>query len=283
MKKIILPCIAIILLLSTQACKEDTVQKWKSKLSIKNLFKKAKGQTALDASDTTNMLDSDSYDPSKVDSNDIMNTIETLYESDSSMIEKIGADKSNSLTKPIDSLTNDTTLITNNKFTNDIKQINTTEITALKYNLEQLKTKIKPVPLDSNATQKQCKVWLDVSKNTQRLYLYIEGELVDTFKVSTGGKGHETPNINRRPSGPAFTKYTSKKYPGGNYNGLGNMPYVVFIQGGYAVHGTTLGNIPKLGKKASHGCVRVHPDNAKIIQELIKAAGIENSWVTIRD
>ena len=127
------------------------------------------------------------------------------------------------------------------------------------------------------------RVWARISKTDQRLYLYIDGKIVDTFKVSTGSKGHETPTLDMQPNGPIFQKYTSKKYPGGNYNGLGNMPYVVFIRGGYAVHGTTRGNIPRLGKKASHGCVRLHPDNAKIFNELVRKAGLENTWVTIEE
>ena len=105
--------------------------------------------------------------------------------------------------------------------------------------------------------------------------------MVDTFKVSTGDRKHETPSMDRSPNGPTFQKYTSKKFPGGNYNGMGNMPYAIFIKGGYAIHGTTRGNIPKLGTKASHGCIRLHPDNAKIFFELVRNSGLENTWITI--
>ena len=107
--------------------------------------------------------------------------------------------------------------------------------------------------------------------------------MIDSFKVSTGKGKYETPELNVRPSGPLFTKYTSKKFPGGNYQGLGNMPYVVFVRGGYAIHGTTPGNFSKLGTKASHGCIRLHPDNAKIFFELVKRIGLDNTWVTVSD
>jgi lipoprotein-anchoring transpeptidase ErfK/SrfK len=86
-----------------------------------------------------------------------------------------------------------------------------------------------------------------------------------------------------RASGPLFKKYTSRKFPGGNYQGLGNMPYAVFIKGGYAIHGTTTGNFAKLGTRASHGCIRLHPVNAKIFYELVKLIGINNTWVSITD
>jgi len=135
----------------------------------------------------------------------------------------------------------------------------------------------------SSCTGKDCLIYAEIIKSTQTLYLYIEGELKDSFKVSTGVKNYETPQLNVRPSGPIFTKYTSKKFPGGNYKGLGNMPYAVFVRGGYAIHGTTPGNFSKLGNRASHGCIRLHPDNARIFYELVKLIGLDHTWVTIRN
>jgi hypothetical protein len=129
-----------------------------------------------------------------------------------------------------------------------------------------------------------CVLFADVDKTRQLLFLYIDGELVDSFKTSTGMRGkYETRNFSVRPSGPIFTRYTSRKFPGGNYMGLGNMPYAVFVKGGYAIHGTTSGNFSKLGKRASHGCIRLHPDNGKIFNELVKRVGLENTWVRVRD
>ncbi len=130
---------------------------------------------------------------------------------------------------------------------------------------------------------KDCLIYAEINKQTQQLLLYIDGELVDTFLVSTGFGKYETPNLNLKPTGPVFTKYTSKKFPGGNYQGLGNMPYAVFVKGGYAIHGTTVGNFSKLGKKASHGCIRLHPTNAKIFSELVKKVGVADTWVTVID
>jgi lipoprotein-anchoring transpeptidase ErfK/SrfK len=261
-------------------CSDDSVKKFREKINYKNFINRfKKDKPTVDKSDTANILDNDNYDPATIDSAELIATIETVYKSDSLLIDKMDADKG-LLNKPSDSIQ---MIAKKDSFTNDIKKVTPGEIAALKINLEQLKNNAQKKPADSTATRNKCAVWADVSRKDQRLYLYVEGALVDSFKVSTGGKGHETPNIDRRPSGPVFRKYTSKKYPGGNYNGLGNMPWVVFVQGGYALHGTTIGNIPKLGKPASHGCVRLHPDNAKIINELAKTVGLENMWVTIRD
>jgi lipoprotein-anchoring transpeptidase ErfK/SrfK len=265
------------------ACQNDTIKKIRAKINIKNLFSKLKKESTLDKSDTANLFDNDNYDPSKIDSIDIQNSITTIYESDSAIIKKIGIGDTNLLNKTAIDVLNDTAILKRDSFTNDIKKVTAAEMTALKYNLDQLKSNLKIAPIDSNAKRKTCKIWADVNKTDQRLYLYVEGNCVDTFKISSGDTKHTTPNFDRRPCGPQFAKYTSKKYPGGNYNGFGNMPYVLFVQGGYGLHGTTIGNIKKLGTRASHGCVRLHPDNAKIIFELVKAAGVENTWVTIRD
>lgn len=132
--------------------------------------------------------------------------------------------------------------------------------------------------------EKDCMLFAEIDKSKQLMYVYLLGELKDSFKVSTGlAKKYETPAMSLRPYGPVLTKYTSKKFPGGNYLGLGNMPYAVFLQNGYAIHGTTTGNFSKLGTRASHGCVRLHPDNAKIFNALVKTVGLNNTWVSIRD
>ncbi|MBC7742244.1 MAG: L,D-transpeptidase [Bdellovibrionaceae bacterium] len=127
----------------------------------------------------------------------------------------------------------------------------------------------------------QCSVYARVVKAEQKLYLYINGRLDYTWNVSSGGAGHTTPDIDTHPNGRIYDKYTSTKFPEGDWNGLGNMPYVVFLRGGFAIHGTTYGNIPKLGTPASHGCVRLHPENGKIFNRLVRQHGVKDVWVTI--
>lgn len=133
--------------------------------------------------------------------------------------------------------------------------------------------------------QRTCKVFLDIDKSRQRAQLFIDGVAADSeWKITSGGPGHATPNFNRHPDQPLriYARYSSSKYPGGNWNGLGNMPYVVFIKGGFGVHGTPsiahLGTTPK-----SHGCVRVHPLKAKVFNAHVRAAGARQTWITIRD
>lgn len=126
-----------------------------------------------------------------------------------------------------------------------------------------------------------CSVWVYVSKASQRLYLYLDGSQVYEWSVSTGVVGRGTPNFDRHPNGRIYDRYTSTAYPGGDYNGLGNMPYAVFIEGGFALHGTPRENWSKLGQRASHGCIRQHPDNARYLNRLIRRVGVRDVWVTV--
>lgn len=130
-----------------------------------------------------------------------------------------------------------------------------------------------------------CTVYVRISKRTQSGQLFIHGEKRLEFLVSTGlvtkKRSYRTPNFDKHPNGRIYNKYSSSKYPGGDYNGLGNMPYAIFIRGGYALHGTPRSNWKKLGRRASHGCIRMHPDNAKIVNRWVRRAGIKQTWITV--
>lgn len=162
--------------------------------------------------------------------------------------------------------------------------LSATEKSSVMENIRMLDSFYKSKDTASNpCREEECGLYTHVIKSTQTLYLYIEGELKDSFPVSTGMKKYTTPDMSVQPRGPVFTKYTSRKFPGGNYKGLGNMPYAVFVKGGYAIHGTTPGNFSKLGHIASHGCIRLHPDNARILYELVKLYGLHHTWVKVSD
>lgn len=129
--------------------------------------------------------------------------------------------------------------------------------------------------------QQSCPVFAYVDKASQRMSLYVNGQLQGTFATSSGVPGHGTPDFDTHPDGRIYDAYSSSKYPGGDYNGLGNMPYAVFISGGFAIHGTPRGNWPLLGRAASHGCIRIHPDNAFRFNRLVRQYGIAATWITV--
>ena len=130
--------------------------------------------------------------------------------------------------------------------------------------------------------REQCPVWIQISKSTQKAYLYLNGVHSETWLVSTGLNRTPTINFDGNPNGRIYDRYTSTKFPEGDYKGLGNMPYAVFFKGGFAIHGTTTGNFKKLGQKASHGCVRMHPDHGRIFNRLVREKGIYNVWITVQ-
>jgi lipoprotein-anchoring transpeptidase ErfK/SrfK len=57
------------------------------------------------------------------------------------------------------------------------------------------------------------------------------------------------------------------------------MPYAIFFNGGYAIHGTD--HVKRLGRPASHGCVRLHPRNAAALYARVRQAGRNNTRISI--
>jgi lipoprotein-anchoring transpeptidase ErfK/SrfK len=111
-----------------------------------------------------------------------------------------------------------------------------------------------------------------VSISSQTMKVYHEGRLLFTWPVSTAKPGKIT------PAGTYEPEFLSKNHRSRRYNNA-PMPYAIFYDGNYAIHGTD--QIKRLGKPASHGCVRLHPDNAKILFQMVKAEGMENTRVVI--
>lgn len=113
-------------------------------------------------------------------------------------------------------------------------------------------------------------ILVDISE--QRMWVAVDGVASHTFDVSTGRKGYETPagqyGVTRM-----YRKYHSKKYDGAP------MPFSIFFHEGYAIHGTT--DLKRLGKIASHGCVRLHPDHAELLFDLVASEGDENVKVHV--
>lgn len=153
--------------------------------------------------------------------------------------------------------------------------------------LDPVFTLAKSAGLDCK--RETCPLWADVDKSEQVLRLYAYGNLVngDGWATSTGKGG--TPDMETTINAARiYDEYMSKASPGGDYNGLGNMPYAVFIKygkGGYAVHGTPKSNWKYLGKPASHGCVRVHPDNGytfnRMVRPIASQFGSSGVWISI--
>jgi lipoprotein-anchoring transpeptidase ErfK/SrfK len=122
----------------------------------------------------------------------------------------------------------------------------------------------------ANAAQR---VRAEIDLSDQRLSLFIDGSLRDTWLVSTARRGYRTP-IGRFHPIRLERKWFSRKYD------WAPMPYSVFFLGGYAIHGTT--EVKRLGRPVSHGCIRLHPANAAQLFQLVKQVGKANTTIVIR-
>ena len=111
-----------------------------------------------------------------------------------------------------------------------------------------------------------------IDLSDQRMRVYRDGRQIHDWPVSTARRGYRTPIGTFRP-GRMHRRYFSRKYHGAP------MPHSVFFLGGYAIHGTN--DIRNLGRPASHGCVRLHPDNARRLFGLISDGGKQNARIVI--
>lgn len=104
-------------------------------------------------------------------------------------------------------------------------------------------------------------ILVNVSKTSQRMTVLVDGSARYNWLVSTGRGRYATPN------GAHQAKWLARKWRSKQY-GNAPMPYSIFFHNGYAIHGTT--EVSQLGKPASHGCVRLHPENAAKLFALVQ-------------
>ncbi len=132
------------------------------------------------------------------------------------------------------------------------------------------KKKKKKKKVKAKSHNNYIKAHIDLSN--QQMKVFRGQELLYKWRVSTARRGYVTPVGSYRPKSLERMHY-SRKY----HNSP--MPHSVFFKGGYAIHGTR--SISRLGKKASHGCVRLHPKNAKKLYGLIREYGKKNTVIKI--
>jgi lipoprotein-anchoring transpeptidase ErfK/SrfK len=113
-------------------------------------------------------------------------------------------------------------------------------------------------------------VSIDISSQTMRVS--VGGSYYATWKVSTARPGYWTPRGNFRPYVLKRMHYSSK------YENS-PMPHSVFFRGGYAIHGTNY--VKRLGRPASHGCIRLAPGNAATLYNLIRQHGMKATRISI--
>ncbi|MFN4272709.1 MAG: L,D-transpeptidase [Aliihoeflea sp.] len=124
-------------------------------------------------------------------------------------------------------------------------------------------------PVVSHAAQ----LVAQVSLSNQTMTVIHRGRVIHNWKVSTARRGKVT------PVGSWSAKWLSRNHRSSRYNNA-PMPYSIFYNGHYAVHGTD--QISRLGSPASAGCIRLHPDNARKLFTLAQQVGLSNMRVVVR-
>jgi lipoprotein-anchoring transpeptidase ErfK/SrfK len=109
-----------------------------------------------------------------------------------------------------------------------------------------------------------------INKSTQSMSVIVDGDHRYTWPVSTGVGG--------TPSGSYRPQSLDRNHRSGLYGGA-PMPHSIFYSRNFAIHGTTA--IGRLGTRASHGCIRLHPSNAATLYAMVQQQ-MGNTRIQIR-
>jgi lipoprotein-anchoring transpeptidase ErfK/SrfK len=107
------------------------------------------------------------------------------------------------------------------------------------------------------------KITVTINLSTQMMHVRSKAG-THAWRVSTARAGYATPRGRYRPTLLKRMHYSRK------YN-MSPMPHAIFFNGGYAIHGTY--ETRKLGRPASHGCIRLAPRHAARLFEMVKSEG----------
>jgi hypothetical protein len=119
----------------------------------------------------------------------------------------------------------------------------------------------------------RAKIVVAIDKAAQEMAVFVDGFERYVWKVSTGTRGYDTP----------IGSYTARSMNEIWYSRQWDdapMPHAIFFtRKGHAIHGTE--ETRKLGRPASHGCVRLAPENARTLFALVRETGLENTEIVL--
>lgn len=115
-------------------------------------------------------------------------------------------------------------------------------------------------------------VVVEIDRSSQTMDVIVDGAPRYHWRISTARRGYITPPGSYHPQMMARSWF-SRLY----YNSP--MPYSIFFHGGYAIHGTY--EIARLGGPASHGCVRLDPQNAAVLFGLVEREGMRQTTIVV--
>jgi lipoprotein-anchoring transpeptidase ErfK/SrfK len=135
--------------------------------------------------------------------------------------------------------------------------------------------------LEGQATQAEAEtvtptasaILVTIDKGAQKMTVSVDGEERYGWSVSTGLPKYSTPSGN-------FTARSMNKIWYSKEWDNAPMPHAIFFtREGHAIHGTN--EVKRLGKPASHGCVRLSPENAATLYTLVSDNGLPNTQVVL--
>jgi lipoprotein-anchoring transpeptidase ErfK/SrfK len=124
----------------------------------------------------------------------------------------------------------------------------------------------------ANALAARSEVKVEISRATQKMNVYVDGKLQHVWAVSTGRKGFKTPRGAYKPT------WMTKMWHSKQWHNA-PMPHSIFFKDGFAIHATN--EVGKLGRPASHGCIRLAPQNAAKLFEIVKKRGEKKAKIVI--
>jgi hypothetical protein len=128
---------------------------------------------------------------------------------------------------------------------------------------------ISPVEQLPGAPEWSASLWqrhIDVNLSAQWLTAYEGGLLVFDAPITTGRPGFDTP----AGSYAIYDKLTMQTMQGsaqGETWHVPNVPWVMYVVGGVAMHGTYWHNMFGSGARLSHGCINLRIDDAQWLYE----------------
>ena len=124
-----------------------------------------------------------------------------------------------------------------------------------------------------SASPASAEIMINIDKSTQSMTVTVDGAPRYVWPVSTGRPGYDTPNGTFKPN-RMDADHLSQEWDNAP------MPHTIFFDlRGHAIHGFL--DTRRIGTAASHGCVRLSPENAAALYDLVGAEGMKETTVVV--
>jgi L,D-transpeptidase catalytic domain len=123
------------------------------------------------------------------------------------------------------------------------------------------------------AAPARANILVNIDKSTQTMTVSVDGAARYVWPVSTGRPGYDTPNGTFHPN-RMDADHLSQEWDNAP------MPHTIFFDmNGHAIHGFF--DVKHLGSPVSHGCVRIAPEHAATLFDLVGAEGMAKTTVVV--